>query len=116
MFDEDIVKLVNKWAASGPIGLQPALRICRELIFFNPDPREKEKKPRPCIFILQDGKAKIVFVKTGIQDNEYIEIIDGLKEKDEVISSPYGAISKQLYHKAEVKKVDKDKLFKVEVK
>jgi hypothetical protein len=46
MFDENIGKLVNKWAASGPIGLQPALRICRELIFFKPDPREKEKKAR----------------------------------------------------------------------
>ncbi|MGZ3863333.1 MAG: efflux RND transporter periplasmic adaptor subunit [Bacteroidia bacterium] len=77
---------------------------------------EKNKKPRPCVFILRDGKAKIVFVKTGIQDNEFIEITEGIKEKDEVISSPYGAISKQLYHNANVKKVDKDKLFKVEVK
>lgn len=77
---------------------------------------EKDKKPRPCVFILRDGKAKIVFVKTGIQDNEFIEITEGIKEKDEVISSPYGAISKQLYHNANVKKVDKDKLFKVEMK
>jgi len=77
---------------------------------------EKEKKPKPCVFVLRDGKAKIIFVKTGIQDNEYIEITEGLINKDEVISSPYGAISKQLYHNAEVKKVDKDKLFKVEMK
>jgi HlyD family secretion protein len=77
---------------------------------------EKEKKPRPCIFVLRDGKAKIIFVKTGIQDNEYIEITEGIKDKDEVISSPYGAISKQLYNNANVKKVDKDKLFKIEVK
>ncbi len=46
MFDENIVKLLNKWAAAGPSGLQPALRICRELIFFRPDPREKEKKAK----------------------------------------------------------------------
>ena len=77
---------------------------------------DKDKKPRPCIFVLRDGKAKIVFVKTGIQDNEYIQIMEGLNDKDEVISSPYGAISKQLYHNVEVKKVDKDKLFKIEVK
>src|ERR1700757_2120258 len=49
-----------------------------------------------------------VFVKTGIQDNEYIQITEGIKDKDEVISSPYGAISKQLYHNAVVKKTDKD--------
>jgi len=77
---------------------------------------EKEKKPRPCIFLLRDGKAKIVFVKTGIQDNEYIQITEGLNEKDEVITSPYGAISKMLYHNAAVSKVDKNKLFTVEVK
>jgi HlyD family secretion protein len=77
---------------------------------------EKDKKPRPCVFVLRDGKSKIVFVKTGIQDNEFIEILEGIKEKDEVISSPYGAISKQLYNNANVKKVDKNKLFKIETK
>ena len=66
--------------------------------------------------MLRDGKAKIVFVKTGIQDNEYIEITSGLTDKDEEISAPYGAISKQLYHNATVKKVDKNKLFKIEMK
>jgi HlyD family secretion protein len=77
---------------------------------------EKVKKPRACVFVLKDNKAKIVFVKTGIQDNEYIQITEGLTNKDEVITAPYGAISKRLYHYATVKKVDKDKLFKVEVK
>jgi HlyD family secretion protein len=77
---------------------------------------EKNKKPRACIFVLRDGKAKIIFVKTGIQDNEYIQILEGLTIKDEIITAPYGAISKQLYHNVEVKKVDKDKLFKIEVK
>ncbi len=77
---------------------------------------EKDKKPRPCVFILRDGKAKIVFVKTGIQDNEYIQIMEGLNPKDEVIVSPYGAISKMLYHNVTVSKVDKDKLFSIEVK
>jgi len=77
---------------------------------------EKNQKPRACIFVLRNGKAKIIFVKTGIQDNEYIQILEGITTKDEVITAPYGAISKQLYNNAEVKKVDKDKLFKIEVK
>lgn len=77
---------------------------------------EKEKKPRPCIFVLRDGKAKIVFVKIGIQDNEYIQVTEGLNDKDEVIVSPYSAISKMLYHNVTVEKVDKNKLFSVEVK
>lgn len=77
---------------------------------------DKDKKPRPCIFVYRDGKAKIVFVKTGIQDNEFIQITEGLTDKDEVISAPYGAISKMLYHNVSVKKVDKDKLFSFDVK
>jgi len=77
---------------------------------------EKNQKPKPCVFVLRNGKAKIIFVKTGIQDNEYIQILEGLINKDEVITAPYGAISKQLYNNVEVKKVDKDKLFKMEVK
>ena len=77
---------------------------------------EKEKKPRPCVFVYRDGKAKIVFVKAGIQDNEYIQITEGLKENDEVISAPYGAISKMLYHSVKVEKVDKSKLFSLEAK
>jgi HlyD family secretion protein len=77
---------------------------------------EKNQKPKACIFVLRNGKAKIMFVKTGIQDNEHIQILEGLTAKDEVITAPYGAISKQLYNNVDVKKVDKDKLFKIEVK
>ncbi len=77
---------------------------------------EKNQKPRVCVFVLRNGKAKIIFVKTGIQDNENIQILEGLTAKDEVITAPYGSISKQLYNNVEVKKVDKDKLFKIEVK
>ena len=77
---------------------------------------EKNKKTRACVFILRNGKAKIVFVKTGLQDNEYIQITEGLTNKDEVITAPYGAISKQLYNNISVKKIDKSKLFKVDVK
>jgi HlyD family secretion protein len=77
---------------------------------------EKNQKPKACIFVLRNGKAKIIFVQTGIQDNEHIQILEGLTIKDEVITAPYGAISKQLYNNVDVKKVDKDKLFKIEVK
>lgn len=77
---------------------------------------EKDKKPRPCVFVYRDGKAKIVFIKTGIQDSEYIQVTEGLNEKDEVISAPYGAISKMLYHNVPVTKVDKNKLFSFEIK
>src|SRR5450432_1394744 len=64
------------------------------------------------VFILQaDKKVKKVVVKTDIQDINNIEITDGLKQGDMVITGPYGTISKILKDGAVVNVVDKDKLF-----
>ena len=78
--------------------------------------KTESKKAETCLFIMKDNKAKIVFVKTGIQDNEFIEITDGLQLSQEVITAPYSAISKMLFAGCPVKKVDKDKIFQVEQK
>lgn len=64
------------------------------------------------VFIYADGKVKMQKVKSGIQDNLYIQIVSGLKENDEVITSPYTAITKTLKENSVVKKVDKKELFK----
>ncbi len=64
------------------------------------------------VFVLgADGKVKKVPVKTGIQDINYIEITEGLKEGDEVVTGPYDIVSKTLKDSVEVKKVDKKELF-----
>jgi HlyD family secretion protein len=72
-----------------------------------------EAKAEECVFILVDGKAKKVKVKTGIQDNNYIEILSGIKAGDEVISGPYGMVSKILKDGTKVEKVSKSELFTV---
>ncbi|HET9056845.1 MAG TPA: efflux RND transporter periplasmic adaptor subunit [Chitinophagaceae bacterium] len=59
----------------------------------------------------QDGTVKKVKIKTAIQDNEYIEVVEGLKEGDEVISAPYNAIAKTLKDGQKVKVVPKEKLY-----
>ena len=48
------------------------------------------------VFVIQNGKAIARQVKTGIQSDELIEILDGLKEGDEIVSGSYRAISKDL--------------------
>lgn len=75
---------------------------------------EKSDEPIECVFVYRDGKAILVPVKTGIQDNMYIEIISGLKENDEIISAPYSAIRTLLRNNAKVEKVSKDQLSAVE--
>jgi HlyD family secretion protein len=67
----------------------------------------KDTKPQECIFILENGKVHLQKVKTGIQDNTAIEITQGLKDGDEVVSGPYNAVSKLLKNGMEVKKSDK---------
>ena len=64
------------------------------------------------VFILMPGDTvRKVQVKTDIQDINYIEVRDGLKEGDQVVTSPYSVISKTLKGGLRVKVVPKEKLF-----
>jgi len=64
------------------------------------------------VFVLQpDGKVKKQKVKTDIQDINYIEVTDGLKEGQEVITGPYDVVSKTLKDGDKVKVVSKSQLF-----
>jgi HlyD family secretion protein len=58
-----------------------------------------------------DGKVKKVAVRTDIQDNEYIEVLSGLKEGDQVVSAPYNTISKLLKDDMKVIVVPKEKVY-----
>jgi HlyD family secretion protein len=62
-------------------------------------------KVRELVFVSENGVAKIREVKTGISDYENIEILEGLKEGDEVIAGPYFVVSKQLKEGDKVKKL-----------
>ena len=48
------------------------------------------------VFLQQGDNVNMVPVKTGIQDDEYIHILSGLKEKDRVVTGPYSTVSRTL--------------------
>ncbi|HRP83742.1 MAG TPA: efflux RND transporter periplasmic adaptor subunit [Saprospiraceae bacterium] len=48
------------------------------------------------VFLQQGDTVNMVPVKTGIQDDEYIHILSGLKEKDRVVTGPYSTVSRTL--------------------
>jgi len=50
-------------------------------------------------------------VKTGIQDDNNIEIVSGLQPGDQVVSAPYAAVSRELKDKKKVKVVPAAQLF-----
>jgi HlyD family secretion protein len=71
-----------------------------------------DKDIRTLIFI-SDGKYALAKdVKTGIQDNNYIEIVSGVAENDKVISAPFSAISKKLSDSTLIEVVKKEELFR----
>ena len=55
-----------------------------------------KKKPKEVVFLVNNGKAKMVVVETGISDDNYLEVKKGIEEGDEVISGSYRAISREL--------------------
>lgn len=63
------------------------------------------------VFLYQDGQAILKKVSTGIQNNTFIQVTEGLNDGDEVIVAPYRAVSKTLKNNDEVEKVDKKDLF-----
>ncbi len=59
---------------------------------------------KEAVFVNADGIAKLRFVKTGIQDDKNIEIVQGLKKGDVIITGPYSTVSKTLKHNDKIKK------------
>jgi HlyD family secretion protein len=82
------------------------------------DEESEEEKPVDSsesielVFVASDGKAIVKQVTTGIQDNEYIEVVSGLEEGDEVVIAPYRAISKKLSPGDDIEVVTENDLYK----
>lgn len=68
---------------------------------------------RQVVFVYneKENQVQIRDVKTGIQDNQYIQITDGLKTGEQVVTAPFGAIARTLKDKSKVTVVAKEKLF-----
>jgi len=78
------------------------------------DTKKNDEDIKEYVFLFKDEKAILTEVKTGIQDNTYIQITLGVSEGDEVIVAPYRAVSKTLKNRDSVEKVKKEELFKEE--
>lgn len=74
--------------------------------------KPKEEEKAEVVFVYKEGRVYKQPVKTGIQDSENIEILEGLKAGDEIVVAPFNAINKLLNDSTQVKKVDEKELFK----
>jgi HlyD family secretion protein len=73
--------------------------------------KEKKNEEVEVVFLKTGDISSIRKVKTGVQDDKYIQVLEGVSEGDEVISGPYSTISKTLKHGEKVSKVNKEELF-----
>jgi HlyD family secretion protein len=67
---------------------------------------------RTLVFITDGVYSLAKDVKTGIQDNNYIEITEGVEDSARVISAPFSAISKKLSDSTLIEIVKKEDLYK----
>ncbi len=74
--------------------------------------RTPSSRPREYVFVFDNGTARQTEVRTGIQDNQYIEIREGLDVGQEVITGPYRLVSRELRDGDEVVRVDRQELFR----
>jgi HlyD family secretion protein len=55
-----------------------------------------DAKKYECVYVARDKKATLRVVKTGIQDDQNIVIVSGLKPGEQVITGPYRTVTKEL--------------------
>ncbi len=65
-------------------------------------PSEKDKEELQGVFVVEDGKARFRQVKTGITGVTEIEVLDGLKEGDIIVTGTYRVL-RELRHLAQVR-------------
>ncbi|HJY19971.1 MAG TPA: efflux RND transporter periplasmic adaptor subunit [Chthoniobacterales bacterium] len=64
--------------------------------------KEERERLAKVVFLKKGGKAQLVRVTTGISDDTFMEIKNGIQPGDEVISGSYSAISRKLKDGAKV--------------
>ena len=76
----------------------------------NPQKEEKENdldNIKEIVFVVVGDTVAMREVKTGIQDNDYIQVLNGLQEGDKVVTGPYAAIARKLKGGTRIVVVDK---------
>lgn len=71
--------------------------------------KKKQTVPKEVVFLAGQDTVTMTEVKIGISDNEYVEIVTGLREGDEVVSGPYRAISSDLEDQSKIRREKKKK-------
>jgi HlyD family secretion protein len=73
----------------------------------------EDKELKEYVFIQQGDTVEMRQVITGIQNDNYIEIISGVQAGERIVKAPYDAISKLLNNGSKVEVVQEKELYKI---
>jgi HlyD family secretion protein len=100
-------------SVSGAISIPIEAVVLKEQKDFGLDSTNNSvREMQEAVFVYEQGKAKLVPISTGIQDDKHIEVVTGLTEEQQVISGPYSAVSRILKTGSSVSIIEKQKLYK----
>ncbi|MEO7176567.1 MAG: efflux RND transporter periplasmic adaptor subunit [Saprospiraceae bacterium] len=97
----DIVTMVEKDVLAVPI---QAVTTRDEA-----DSTNLNKSVQEIVFVADHDTAQIIKIKTGVQDNDFIQVKEGLKKGQSIVVGPYNSVARKLksgsaIHKEEEKK------------
>mgnify|MGYP006160005325 FL=1 len=58
--------------------------------------KDANNKKGECVFKYESNRANFTIVKTGIQNDKFIQVLEGISDSDVVITGPYSLVSKTL--------------------
>ena len=68
----------------------------------------KKEEKFECVFVNVNGEAKLKVIETGIQDDAFIEVLNGLNANDEIITGPYNLVNRGLKPGDKIRKKSKE--------
>jgi len=89
---------------------EDALSVPIQAVTTRPD-TSREEALKEVVFAVRGDSVLVTPVTTGIQDNQYIEILEGLKPDQQVVVAPYSDIAGRLQDGDKVRIVGKKELY-----
>ena len=73
------------------------------------DEDDEDAEYEEVVFVYDADTAKMIYVTTGIQDDDFIHIVSGLDDSTQLVSGPYSALSKVLEDGSQLRIKEDDK-------
>jgi HlyD family secretion protein len=96
--------------------ISAALTVPVQAVTTREDSTGRTNQQFEVVFVVKDNATQMKRVVTGIQDDMNIQILEGLEKGEQVVTAPYGLLSRELKNGDKVEVVSKETLYGLEEK